>query len=109
VFCFELAGAGIAFEREAGLPVKYKGVELPLGFRADIVVQRAVIVEVKAVAALAPPHEAQLRTYLRLSGLRVGLLLNFNEPTLNPASDASSSEDRETTSVIPVVLVLPPC
>jgi GxxExxY protein len=80
--CLELVGAGIPHEREVGLPVRYKNVDVPLGFRADIVVDLAVIIEVKAVAALTAAHESQLRTYLRLSGLRVGLLLNFHESTL---------------------------
>jgi GxxExxY protein len=80
--CLELAGAGIPYEREVGLPVRYKNVDVPLGFRADIVADAAIIIEVKAVAALGPAHEAQLRNYLRLSGLRVGLLLNFNDSTM---------------------------
>jgi GxxExxY protein len=77
-----LAGAGIPYEREVGLPVRYKNGDVPLGFRADIMADRAVIIEVKAVAAIGPAHEAQLRNYLRLSGLRVGLLLNFNDSTM---------------------------
>jgi GxxExxY protein len=80
--CLELAGAGIPYEREVVLPVRYKNVDVALGFRADVVADHAVIIEVKAVAALGPAHEAQLRNYLRLSGLRVGLLLNFNEATM---------------------------
>jgi GxxExxY protein len=80
--CFELHNAGVPFERQVSLPVIYRGQEIGDGFRADIIVARAVIVEVKAVAAVLPQHEAQLRTYLRMSGLRVGLLMNFNEPRL---------------------------
>jgi GxxExxY protein len=80
--CFELHNASVPFVRQVPVPVTYRGMEISDGFRADIVVDQAVIIEVKAVAAVVPVHEAQLRTYLRMSGLRVGLLLNFNEPRL---------------------------
>jgi len=76
--CHELVQAGIAFERQTGIPVVYKGVRFDHGFRADILVDRQLIIEIKAVAALVPEHEAQLLTYLRMSGLRVGLLFNFH-------------------------------
>jgi GxxExxY protein len=76
--CQELASAGIPFERQVGVPVFYKGTKLEAGFRADIVVDRAVILEIKAAKAILPVHEAQLQTYLRMSGIRVGLILNFN-------------------------------
>lgn len=74
----ELEEAGIAFQREAAIPVVYKGRRHERGFRADLLVDGAVIVEVKAVAALLPIHDAQLLTYLRMSGIRVGLLFNFH-------------------------------
>jgi GxxExxY protein len=80
--CHELQSAGIPFDRQVRVPVTYRGLEIGDGFRADIVVDRTVIVEVKSVAIVMPAHEAQLRTYLRMSGLRVGLLLNFAEPRL---------------------------
>jgi len=76
--CDELEAAGIPFEREAAIPVVYKGSRRDKGFRADLLVDNAVIVEVKAVAALTAIHDAQLLTYLRMSGIRVGLLFNFN-------------------------------
>jgi GxxExxY protein len=76
--CDELAQAGIPFQPQAGVPVTYKGKTLPLGFRADILVADAIIVEVKAVAALLPAHDAQVLTYLRMSHIRVGLLMNFH-------------------------------
>jgi GxxExxY protein len=60
------------------IPVVYKGTTIPLGFRSDIVVKNAIILEIKAVAELLPVHEAQLLTYLRMSGIRVGLLMNFH-------------------------------
>ncbi len=64
------------------IPVTFKGKILPLGFRADIVVENKVIIEVKAIEALAPVHEAQLLTYLRMSQIRIGLLMNFHAPLL---------------------------
>ncbi len=70
--------AGIPFQRQVGIPVIYKAMPIGEGFRADIVVAREVILEIKSVAAIVPAHEAQLYTYLRMSGLRVGLILNFN-------------------------------
>lgn len=80
--CHELSQAGLAFERQAAIPVTCKGANIGEGFRADIVVERKVILEVKAVATILPAHEAQLQTYLRMSGIPVGLLLNFNTSRL---------------------------
>jgi GxxExxY protein len=76
--CRELSVRGIPFEKELPLPLEYKGIRLDCGYRMDIVVARLVIVEVKSVEALAPIHDAQLLTYLRIGGYRVGLLMNFN-------------------------------
>jgi GxxExxY protein len=80
--CYEFQQAGIPFERQVGIPVFYKGLELDEGFRADIVVDRQVILEIKTVAAIIPAHEAQLLTYLRMSRIPVGLILNFNNARL---------------------------
>jgi GxxExxY protein len=80
--CHELNLMGISFERQKGLPVEYKGVKLDCGYRMDIVVENKIIIEVKAVENLLPIHEAQVLTYLKLSGLRLALLLNFNCPVL---------------------------
>jgi GxxExxY protein len=74
----ELATRSIATKRQVGLPVTYKDVRLDAGYRADLLVEDQIIVEIKAVEALTRLHESQLLTYLRLSGLRLGLLLNFN-------------------------------
>lgn len=76
--CLELEQAGIAFESEVMVPVIYKSKTIPLGFRADILVANAVIIEIKAIASLVPAHEAQILTYLRMSQIRVGLLMNFH-------------------------------
>ena len=78
----ELELAGIPSRRQVALPVRYKGLAVPLGFRADLIAAETIMVEVKAVPAILPVHEAQLLTYLRLSGLRVGLLMNFHAPRL---------------------------
>jgi GxxExxY protein len=74
----EFALKGVPFERERRVPVTYKGAFLESGFRIDLLVADEVVVEIKAVEALLPVHEAQVLTYLKLSRLRVGLLLNFN-------------------------------
>jgi GxxExxY protein len=68
----------IPFQRELPLPLDYKGLRLDCGYRMDVVVARQIVVEVKSVAALAPIHEAQLLTYLKIGGFRLGLLINFN-------------------------------
>ena len=73
---------GIPYESEVQLPVVYKGQRFNAGYRLDFVVAGQVVLELKAVERTLPVHEAQLLTYLRLSGLRVGLLLNFNVPLL---------------------------
>jgi GxxExxY protein len=78
----ELTLRGIPFERQVMLPVLYKGVNVDCGFRIDLLVEREVVVEVKAVEALHPLHQAQLLTYLKLGGWRVGLLINFNTGVL---------------------------
>lgn len=76
--CRELMLRGIPYVRERRLPLEYKGIRLECGYRVDILVDGAVVVEVKSVEALAPIHDAQILTYLRLGGWRVGLLINFN-------------------------------
>lgn len=75
---YELAQLNIPFQRQIGMPVRYKSQNLDCGYRLDILVDEKVIIELKAEKALAPIHEAQLLTYLKLSGLKLGLLLNFN-------------------------------
>lgn len=80
--CHELTLRGIPFRRQVALPIVYKGVHLDCGYRMDLVVGDQVVVEVKTVDKLAPVHEAQLLTYLRLAGKSVGLLFNFHAETL---------------------------
>ena len=78
----ELKLRAIAFERQRALPVMYKGVHLDCGYRLDFLVERSVVVELKAVEGLLAIHEAQMLTYLKLGGWSVGLLINFNVPAL---------------------------
>ncbi|MEO8371366.1 MAG: GxxExxY protein [Candidatus Solibacter sp.] len=80
--CYELAVAGISFQREVPLPLHYKNIQLSCGYRLDLLVEGEVIVEAKAVEHLLPVHSAQLLTYLKCAGKHVGLLINFNVPVL---------------------------
>ena len=78
----ESALRNIPFERLVDLPLNYKGVALDAGYQIDLVYDKRVVVELKAVEHIIPVHEAQLLTYMRLTGIRVGLLINFNVPVL---------------------------
>ena len=79
---YELDQAGILYQRQVALPVSYKDVELDCGYRLDLLIDGALIVELKTVEAVTRLHKAQLLTYLRLSRLPTGLILNFNAATL---------------------------
>ena len=76
--CRELSIRGIPFERQVLIPVEYKGVKLDCGYRADIVVDGTILLEIKAIDSLLPIHDAQLLSYLKLGGWKIGLLINFN-------------------------------
>ncbi len=80
--CHELSLRNISFERQRPLPVKYKGILLDCGYRIDILVEQLVVLELKSIDKLAPIHEAQLLTHLRLGGWQIGLLINFNVAVL---------------------------
>ena len=80
--CYEMACRKLAHQRQVPLPVIYKGVRLDCGYRMDVVVEDAVILELKCVERIVPVHEAQLLTYLRLGGKRLGLLINFHSACL---------------------------
>ena len=80
--CFELKILGLPFKRQVALPVAYKAVSLNCGYRMDVVVGDRVVLELKTVERLLPVHEAQMLTYLRLSGIGTGLLLNFSTQVL---------------------------
>jgi GxxExxY protein len=75
---YELMDRGIFFVRQKPLPLVYRGVRMDCAYRVDLLVEDAVVVEVKSLERIGRVHEAQLRSYLRLSGCKVGLLLNFN-------------------------------
>lgn len=75
---FKLAQINIPFEYEKQIPIKYKNVHLDCGYRMDFLVDNTLVVELKSIDKLLPIHEAQLITYLKLTGLRLGLLINFN-------------------------------
>lgn len=76
--CYELNKAGLYTEKEKGLPLVYESVKLDVGYRLDLLVENKVVIETKAVEALTDVHVAQVITYLKLSGCKVGLLLNFH-------------------------------
>jgi GxxExxY protein len=78
----EMSLRGLRFEKEKPLPVEYKGIRLESGYRLDFIVDDKVVVELKAVDSLHDVHKAQLLTYLKLTGCKVGLLLNFNSTVL---------------------------
>ena len=80
--CHELRFRNIAFARQVAVPVKYKGISLDCGYRLDLVVEDCVILELKCVDKVLPVHSAQLLTYLKLTGKRVGLILSFQVPVL---------------------------
>jgi GxxExxY protein len=82
VLAHELRKVGLTAERQKQMPISYDGILFEEGYRADLLVEDAVIVELKSVAALSNVHSKQLLTQLRLSGLRLGLLINFAEPHL---------------------------
>ena len=80
--CRELELRKIPYERQKELPIEYKGLKLDCGYRLDILVANRLIFELKACESLQPIHEAQLLTYLKLTGIKLGLLINFNLPML---------------------------
>ena len=76
--CRELRARGIAFDSQVTLPLRYRDVDVDCGYRLDLIIEKAVIVEVKAVNKVLPVHRAQLLTYLKLTNIHLGLLINFN-------------------------------
>jgi GxxExxY protein len=81
-FCHELHPRSLNFQRQVELPVIYKGLKLDCGYRLDVLVENAIVVELKAIEQILPIHQAQLLTYLKLTGKKVGLLINFNVAVL---------------------------
>ena len=79
ILCHELADKGLKVERQKAIPVIWKNLKMETGFRADIIVNKKVIIELKSVEFITPVHQKQLLTYLKLTNLKLGLLINFNE------------------------------
>jgi GxxExxY protein len=79
VLVYELKKLGIIVARQVGIPVNYENIKLELGFRADLIIEDKVIIELKSVENVLPLHKKQLLTYLKLTNMKVGLLINFNE------------------------------
>jgi GxxExxY protein len=79
VMCYELSSLGSKFTRQHGIPVVYENIQMHLGFRADIIVENKLIVELKSIELIAPVHFKILLTYLKLTDEKLGLLINFNE------------------------------
>ncbi len=79
IMFFELTKRGLLVERQKGIPVIWENLKMDLGFRADLIVERKVIIELKSVETIAPVHPKQLLTYLRITNVKLGLLINFNE------------------------------
>src|SRR5579872_3228682 len=80
--CHEFHLRGISFERQVSLPVEYKGIKLDCGYRIDVVIENAVVLELKCVERVLPVHQAQLLTYLKIAHKPVGFIINFNVPVL---------------------------
>lgn len=79
ILAFELTRSGLSVERQKSIPITYETERIEIGFRADLIVETKVIIELKSVSTIAPVHKKQLLTYLRLADKRLGLLINFNE------------------------------
>ena len=82
IFCYEWAKNGIPFKRQQGVPLIHEEIKLEVGFRADVIIENKVIVELKSVEAIADIHYKQVQTYLKLTGIKLGLLVNFNVPLI---------------------------
>jgi GxxExxY protein len=78
IFCYEWTKTGIIFKRQHAIPLVHEAIKIDAGFRADIIIADQVIVELKSIEALAPVHYRQVQTYLKLTDLKLGLLINFN-------------------------------
>jgi GxxExxY protein len=96
--CFEFNERKLPFRRQVALPVEYKKVRLDCGYRIDLIIKDELIIEIKTVERLMPIHEAQLLTYLKLSGIGKGLLLNFNMPVLRDGIRRMALSSREAQS-----------
>ena len=80
--CYELSQRKLSFQRQVPLPVDFKGMRMDCGYKMDVVVENSILLELKSIEELGPIHDAQLLTYLKLSRLKIGLLINFNVPLM---------------------------
>lgn len=80
IMYYELCNQGLKVERQKGIPLVWENLKMEIGFRADLIVENKVIVELKSVEKIMPVHPKQLLTYLKITGIKLGLLINFNEP-----------------------------
>ncbi len=100
--CFELTRQGINFIRQQGVKVNYEDVQLGLGFRADVIVENTIVLELKSVEAVAPVHAKTVITYLRFTGIEVGLLINFNVVLLKDGITRLIRDNKATLKSNPV-------
>ena len=107
--CLELRLLGIPFERQVSLPIVYKSITLLRAYKPDLLVDQAVIVELKTVEKILPVHEAQMLTYLRLSGLERGLSLNFNSVPLKAGIRRLNKTNSSPVSPVSPVSLPSPC
>jgi GxxExxY protein len=82
IFCYEWNKNGISFERQCSIPLIHENIRLEAGFRADVILDNKIIIELKSIEALGPVHFKQVLTYLKLTNLKLGLLINFNVPLI---------------------------
>lgn len=82
ILCYELTEMGLKVERQKPLPVIWENIKMDIGFRADLIIEEKVILEIKSVSEIAQVHPKQVLTYLKITGLKLGLLINFNEPLI---------------------------
>ncbi len=82
IFCYEWAKTGIPFKRQQGIPLVHESIKMEVGFRADVIIDDKVLVELKSIEKLTDVHYKQVLTYLKLTGIKLGLLINFNVPLI---------------------------
>ena len=82
ILCYELDKRGLSYERQKGMPVIWKDIKMDIGYRPDVVVERKLVVELKSVEVIAKSHPKTVLTYVRISGMKLGLLINFGAPFL---------------------------
>jgi GxxExxY protein len=98
--CYELERQEIGYKRQQGIPVIYEEIKLELGFRADVIVENKIILELKSVEAIAPVHAKTVLTYMRLTGMEVGLLINFNVALLKEGITRLVDDKRQTMAAV---------